>query len=416
MLTSSLVSAQNRVESPFIIVTMGNYTFGNCSDMESLQRMRRSFKVTYPNFMKSIRIVKVNGTVNTYTIVMEYAITEFDDPNLIDKILSSISKSREIKISYGDWNAPAYIYKDEVAIISKISSNVDMSASKITYTISCTSTALSLKAGSFSFNACERKPSDVIKELLNNEAYGLKNIFTGMKNSTKVSLNNFIAGDDKVVRIDAKQSINILDYLGYLVNCMESQTHNGGNIKDANYFMAVYDDISNEYGGPYFKIVKVATGQTLPLSYSTYEVDVGYPSGSYVSSFTVDTDNAWSILYDYAQGVQQPQRSYSIDDNGQLISSVSPVLMNSSKHLKTTATDKTWWTQVTQFPITATITIKGLLRPALLMSSVKVNTFFYGRKHMSSGLYLITRQEDSIDANGYKTTLRLLRTGGDANG
>ena len=78
-----------------------------------------------------------------------------------------------------------------------------------------------------------------------------------------------------------------------------------------------------------------------------------------------------------------------------------------------TQANKNWWTKVTSFPITATVTIKGLLRPAILMSQVHVNVLFYGKKHISSGLYIITRHEDQIDGSGYRTTLSLTRIGGD---
>lgn len=55
---------------------------------------------------------------------MEYAIRTGDDPNLLDKVFSSVSKDRQIKLTYGDWNAPDYIYKEESAIITKVSTNV----------------------------------------------------------------------------------------------------------------------------------------------------------------------------------------------------------------------------------------------------------------------------------------------------
>lgn len=415
MVSSSIVSAQNRVESPFIIVKIGKYTFGACSDMSSRQKMKQVMKVTFPNYMQAINIVKVNGAVNTYNLRMEYGITEVDDPNMLEKVFSSVSKSREIKLSYGDWNAPAFIYKEETAIITKVASNVDFNNSKILYTVTCVSSALSLKAGNFSFGGRTAKPSDVIIELLKNEAYGLSTIFTGMRNITKVGLNSLIARDDKKVKIEAKDSINILDYLAYLVNCMVDQNDSGGTLKKANYFWAVYDDINNEYGGTYFKVVKVTAGTQYNISYSTYEVDIGYPSGSYVSSFTVNSDNTWSILYDYSKEIQQPQYSYSINKEGEIVSIESPAITKSSKYLKTTEADKTWWTQMTQFPITAKLTIKGLLRPTLLMTYIKVNTYFFGHKHVSSGLYIITRQEDSIDSSGYKTTLSLTRISGDTD-
>ena len=93
----------------------------------------------------------------------------------------------------------------------------------------------------------------------------------------------------------------------------------------------------------------------------------------------------------------------------------SPVVTNSKTTLATTQTDKTWWTQMTQFPVTATLTVKGLLRSTMLMTYVKVNAYFYGKKHVSSGLYIITKHEDYIDEKGYKTTLSLTRVGGDTS-
>jgi len=52
---------------------------------------------------------------------------------------------------------------------------------------------------------------------------------------------------------------------------------------------------------------------------------------------------------------------------------------------------KSWWTRMTEFPISATLTIKGLVRAAMLMTYLRVNTYFYGKKHVSSGLYVITK-------------------------
>ena len=49
----------------------------------------------------------------------------------------------------------------------------------------------------------------------------------------------------------------------------------------------------------------------------------------------------------------------------------------------------------------------------MLMQNVKVNAYFYGQKHNSSGLYVVTNQQDSINSQGYKTTLSLLRIKGD---
>lgn len=60
------------------------------------------------------------------------------------------------------------------------------------------------------------------------------------------------------------------------------------------------------------------------------------------------------------------------------------------------------------------MTVQGLLRPATLMEYVRLNVWFPGGgKHISSGLYIVTAQTDTIDANGYRTKLDLTRIDGD---
>ncbi|MBO7697158.1 MAG: hypothetical protein J6Y28_04550 [Acholeplasmatales bacterium] len=67
---------------------------------------------------------------------------------------------------------------------------------------------------------------------------------------------------------------------------------------------------------------------------------------------------------------------------------------------------------MTEFPISATLVIKGLVRSAMLMTYLRVNSYFFGKKHISSGLYVITKQEDKIDSQGYRTILSLTRIAG----
>ena len=105
--------------------------------------------------------------------------------------------------------------------------------------------------------------------------------------------------------------------------------------------------------------------------------------------------------------------SRKINGDGSLQPFFSPSLTNNTMFFETTEADRTWWTNMTQFPISATLKIKGLLRPACLMEYLKLNVYFYGNKHVSSGLYFITKQVDEIGMSGYSTTLSLTRLGGD---
>ena len=414
MATIKLNSVPTLVESPFIIVTIGKYTLGSYTGNKTTTSLGMLAQVNFPNFVNSLNITKVNGTVNTYTIGIVYQIAPGDDPNLIDKIFSSVSATRKLSLSYGDWRNPASIYKEETALITNVTSSLDMSASKITYTVQCVSDALSLASAVYDFPAREAKPSDIIKEMLKDVGYGLLTVFKGMVDFQRVITNGLIASNDKKVKIEARQNMNIIEYLNFLVGAMTSVDSESKDtiIQSGNYYLAIHDDITNALGGTYFE-VKEVKADTKVSNYDVYEVDVGYPGDNFVTQFNLTNNQQYTILYDYAGKIEQTKYIYSIDNNGQLSTQYAPSIARSKSLQKVTEQNKNWWTKVTQFPIQATLTIKGLTRPSILMSQVRINAVMYGQKHISSGLYIITKQQDKLDSNGYTTTLTLLRIGGD---
>lgn len=410
---TSLLSYPSAVETPFIIVKIGNYTFGSYTKKGSLEAQKSNAIVDYPNYLQYLNVVKVDGTVNTYTIGMTYQIQNGADPNLLDRIFSSVGYG-VIKISYGDWQSPTFIYREEEAIITKLQSSVDFSSSRINYTLSCTSNSLSLAATTCDFPAKKAKPSDVIKDLLYNRHYGLLDIFYGMKNKTQVTAKNLIPGDDNQVELEPQIGTNPITYLNYLVSCMVPNTSDpSAPLKDGVYKLSIVDDVFGDLGGPYFKIQKLSTNSSIVASSDTYVLDVGYPSDNQVMDFKINNDNSWALLYDYNKRIDQANYVYYIDNDGNVVTKYSQNLLTSSQMNKTTELNKNWWSQMTQFPITATVRIKGLIRPAMLMTYVKINAVFFGQRHISSGLYIVTRQEDNISGAGYSTTLSLTRIAGD---
>ena len=68
----SLLSTSARVETPFIKVTIGNYTFGAYQKTTTLESDGNGSyilnKVQYPNYVQSLKVQKINGTVNKYTL------------------------------------------------------------------------------------------------------------------------------------------------------------------------------------------------------------------------------------------------------------------------------------------------------------------------------------------------------------
>ena len=409
-----LFSSTSYVEVPFIQVKIGDHIFGVFNKQKGNGAYANAEKYKYPNYIKDLNVTKINGTVNTYTLNLIYQIRPGDDPNFLEKVFGQQAATRRMVLSYGDYAMPSFTYKEEGCTITDIKSSINIEGSSISYTITAISDALSLTAGVYSFPRRTAKPSNIIKEILYNNRYGLLEVFYGMRDKEKVAIKNLIISDDKEVTVLAQTGVTILNYLNYLVNCMSSQSTSSSElIKQAKYILTIHDDLTGDLGGPYFKISKVASSAKNINSLDTYEVNIGYPEGNPVISFSIDNDQTYSLLYQYSQKIQQSDYVYRINNEGIVEQLYSPTISNSTQYYKTTEADKTWWTQVTQYPIKATLTLKGLLRAAMLMTYVKVNVYFYGQKHISSGTYIVTKQVDSISESGFRTTLSLTRIQGE---
>lgn len=413
----SLLENPIRVATPFIKVTIGDYTFGVFNQNNSITKNSDgSYRITsqfkYPNYIQSLQIVKINGQVNQYTLVLKYPITENNDPNFFEKVFSSVSKTRKIIFSYGDLSAPKFLYKNEEAIILDIKNNFDINSAVIQYNISAVSTCKLATASAFNFTGPEftgiKKPSDIIKKLLRqNSKYGLLDVFSGMRNMDLVESMGLIRSDDCFVTLQNQQNINILDYLRYLVSNMRRST----SLSDKSlYKLVVVDDTSDIFGGPYFKVINTNESSD---SLDTYQLDIGYPSTNVVTSFTIDNNESYSLLYEYSKKLNTNEYVSRIDDNGNISTIYSPNITSNNDIQLTNSNDLNWWKNVTQYPISATVTLKGLLRPAILMSKVRLSVLFYGKAHISSGEYIINKQVDTIDGNGCWTTLNLVRIDGD---
>jgi len=412
----NLISQSTYVSTPFISVMIGNYKFGIIEKSTGItvegNNVYKDTRVTYPNYLKSLEITKINGQVNKYTLKLEYTVTDRSDPNFFEKVFSSVSDSRKIVFSYGDYSAPTYMYKDEEAIILNIKSDFDIASSKIIYTVNAVSTGILSNVGTYSFDGMEDKPSNIIRDLLWGEssaAYGLLEIFPGMRDRKRVEDLGLLPNNDVVKHIEAKTNITIFNYLSYLIDMMASSNTDEFS-KDNLYVLVVCDDTSGILDGTYFKINQC--DRRVEHS-EAYELDIGFPSQNAVIDFHIDNDESYAIYYKYQQQLNDEQYVQRISPSGEIIEDYAPIISSGTPEHETHESQKSWWAKVTEYPIKASITIRGLLRPAILMSYVRLNVFFFGRKHISSGLYIVTKEQDSISEAGFKTTLNLIRIAAD---
>ena len=420
----SLLSSDARIQVPWIKVTIGTYTFGVFSRVTKKEAQNKdgfydAYNIQYPNYVQSLNITKINGQVNQYTLNIKYPVTQFDDPNFFEKVFSSVSQTRKIIFSYGDAVMPSYCYKDEEAIITNVSESFDLTSSVINYTVNAVSGAALKTAGTMSFvnDGQKHKPSTLIKQLFKNPASGLKDVFTGM---SEKNLDSLIDGGDQEVMLDSKLNVSALDYISYLVGCMIPEGTPQDSVNKDIYVLTLHDDTTydqlyyedgNPYGGPYFRVKKTSY---LSDQSDAYEVDIGYNTSTIVTDFRIENNENYSLYYDYQQKINPAEYVRRLNRDGTWEETYAPATTSNNGLFETRAEDRTWWTKITKYPIAASITIQGLLRPATLMTYLRLNTIFPGgHKHISSGLYIITKQVDTIDGSGYRTTLSLTKINGD---
>ena len=419
----NLLSTPNRVQVPWVKVTIGDiYTFGvydrNTYNLKVHDKViaKDVFGVEYPNYIQNLRITKINGQVNKYNLGISYPITQFDDPNFFEKVFSKASGGRKIVFSYGDINQPGFVYRDEEAIITKISQSFSLENSRIDYTIEAVSAAslTTVSRVNHFFSSEEVKPSDEIKKLFINDL-SLQKTFSGM---SLQKLDQYIPGDDQKVKVQTQKDLSALDLISYLVGCMRPLDAPQG-LPTANYILTIHDNPGAyneqtgvvEGSGPYFKIEKVDQNIDRP---DAYTITVGYNTRDIVTQFQIENNENYALFFEYQNDICPKKYVRRLNKQGQWEDEYAPIITSKNSNGVSMTTDENWWKLITQYPINASIKILGLLRPATLMQYVRLNVVFPGgHKHISSGLYLVTKQEDSIDSTGYFTTLGLTKIAGD---
>ena len=198
-----------------------------------------------------------------------------------------------------------------------------------------------------------------------------------MNNLNDSELSKLIPGRDKTVPVESHTNISVLNQLQYLVDCMIPDSSNFNDLQQyTSYSLRILDDFSGEYGGPYFKIEPVTKNVD---DSDAYEIDIGYPTANIVKDFRIKDDENYSIYYQWQKKLNTNEYVSRLDEDGEWEQIYAPIISSKNDKYLTRISDQLWWSKATQYPIKATIKLKGLLRPSILMSKVKLNVLFYGK-------------------------------------
>lgn len=394
--SSKLPTLSNEVEAPYVKLIIGGVSIGTYKNNSA------------PNYINGLSVKKTNGSLNEYTINLIHQIYPGDNPNYIDNLISANGYNK-IVIEYGDAEG-GVSFNNVNALLTGVKSNFDFFNNCINYTLTATSSSIASSVVRRNYPAVTAQPSSLIRNMLYTTRELLE-YFPGMENRSLVESKNLIPSNDIEVELDAADNCTPLNYLNILVSSMTSNTSKN-NINDSVYYLNINDD-SSLLGGSYFQIKQIKTNLNRINSSLIYEVDVGYPENDIVYDFTVNTDYAWPLAYEYSGGFNT--YNYNIDNAGNLTNdkNITSNLKSITNTKGANVRDKNWWTNITEFPITATLTVKGLSTYTLLLNYIKINVLYFGAKRSTSGMYIIVGQEDSLSGNGFKTKLDLLRVGGD---
>lgn len=403
------------VEAPFVELVLGDYVIGSY----------KSSTDDYPNYIKGLNVRKINGEINQYEISLVYQIRYGEDPNKIDKLLSKV-RYNKIGIRYGDCMSGG-IFKDYEAVISNVVANRDYAGSRISYTIYAISACHYVTSYRTNFPAVIDKPSNVIRKVLwesGETSRLLQEAFPGMKDRLSVESRGLLPNNDAVLNISEKINVTPIEYINFLVSAMVGAVGRvasdmaamienvvstvGDEIDDILSRLPFYITYEDDEEGAYFRIDefdKKASKTT--ITNNVFEVYVGYPDDNYILNFSINNDSSWALLYN--NGAVASEYVYDINNNGEGTYRYSPNRNSASNSL--TETEKNWWNQMVTHPITAELTLRGLLKPVNLMDYIDVHVVFYGQEHITSGTYVITAQQDVLNGSGFVTKLSLTRVG-----
>lgn len=387
--TSVLPVVSVAVEAPYFELDISGVKFGGYHNKK------------IPNYVRSLTVRKINGSINEYSISLIHQIRPGDNPNYIDNILSA-QGFNYISLKYGNANT-GQIFRDQKALITNVAQTFDFTSCNIVYNISATSIAAETAAQRYNFSEYEGKLSDRIRWLLYESVTDILDIFPGMASRAEVEKLGLIPTNDKSVVIGAQTGVTAINYLLTLVERMENASMSIDDELTKSVYMLTVND-SNR--GSSFRITEVTSNvSSIPFM---YEVNVGYPDDNFVMDFSVKDNFAWAVAYEGSKKIVK--YDYEIDSLGNLERQRVPAYYQEDEDI---LGFRNLWSSLTRFPINATLTVRGLLQDSLLMQYIKVNCIMYGAKRITSGVYIVTEQEDSIGNGVYSTTLTLMRVAGD---
>lgn len=328
---------------------------------------------------------------------------------------SKISSQRSILISYGNSDPNSgNIYRTDEALVISYTPDIRIDNGTIDYTIKAVSKSAMSQYDTYPFGNTLKSGTKLSKEIARtfyDKTYGLEAIFPGglYINGIKVTSATYEADDSPIEgNYTAGVDMTPLDYIKSLVSMMVYEKIGESTVENSRYMVYTDDsyDIKTHRSNASLRITRY---NTEIASYYRYLVEIGTRDSS-VISFSANVEGQYSLAIAYNKSVKYNNSvKYIINDNAEIkaVNSESPVLNGSD--VDTTGAESYWWSMMSSYPIITTITIRGLAGRLNIMDKIRLEIFQYGEMYWLSGRYAVIGITDSVNDQGYQSTLNLLR-------
>lgn len=170
----------------------------------------------------------------------------------------------------------------------------------------------------------------------------------------------------------------------------------------------IIDDVNHKF------IVKrtEANSQTMKIDYTFYwegNFSSSNPGANLVQGFRTDYKGSISMA---TVNSNKDDKAYSMDSENKIVTSQAHYWQdttsgdNASEDM---ARQSNIWLMGTQYSYTATLRTVGVPYDIPIGTYIKVVSVLNDQNHHTSGIYMVTKTEDTIDGNGYITVWSLIK-------
>lgn len=405
---------------PFVYFSFNNFTIDTRKSNKSA-----GYIVSFSNKKNG------SGKANSFEIVIAYAPSM--DPNvsgdidieLIDKsLLYKSAKDRTCTIKYGYNIGPDVVETPYYqAMIMKYT--IEMRSGILYYTITGFSGVVSdiELTRNFTGSSVETNPIDYVINTLK-DVFGTRYNIESDISDKDMPINTVIQGD------------NDTNIFAHISNVLGSAVKDGeGNLpkNERTIYSYIISDIpKNGKSGTIYIVSDSINGDNneqnativfdwgRTSSKSTGPNATGYASNM-VLDFQVDFNGqiplAFNILTDEdakRYGIDQEGNIVSVDLLNQLPTTIDANIdtiteSDKGKNIKETALEIRTWIQAIQYSYTATLRTIGIPTDIPIGGYFKIVPTIQGKKHSTAGIYMVLNSEDTIDSNGFETTMKLMK-------